>query len=140
MNAALVPLRFVIVAASLWLNRQQQPRVIDHLKEENRPLKTKPGDRRIGFTDAERRHLVIAAKALGRKALFELETLLGFIGKASLRRAIREHQAHYHAERNQGLDNKQHIAASSLRFSPEDHVSRRERLGGMLSLYYRKAA
>ena len=61
-------------------------------------------------------------------------------GEASLRRAIREYMAHYHVERNhQGLDNRL-IKPSTVVSLPQDRVHRRERLGGMLSYYYREAA
>ena len=66
MVATLFPLQYLVVTLALWLNRQQQE-VIDYLKEENRLLKAKHGDRRIQFTDAERRRLAIRAKAVGRK-------------------------------------------------------------------------
>ena len=57
-----------------------------------------------------------------------------------LRRAVREYVSHYHGERNhQGLDNQ---LIDSLPKDPltQGPVLRRERLGGMLSYYYRAAA
>ena len=63
-----------------------------------------------------------------------------FVGQASLRRAIGQYVAHYHCERNhQGLGNRllHPIAIPDERQHP---VRRRERLGGMLSYYYRQAA
>jgi transposase InsO family protein len=63
-----------------------------------------------------------------------------FLGEDSLRRAVREYVAHYHAERNhQGLGNA--IIAPVPR--PARTVGRvrcRERLGGMLRYYHREAA
>ena len=56
MGASRFPLQYLIAALALWLNRQQQE-VIDYLKEENRLLKEKLGDRKLHFTDAERRRL-----------------------------------------------------------------------------------
>ena len=75
MNAALFPLRYLLAASALWLNRQQQA-AIDYVKEENRLLKSKLGDRKLYFTDAERRRLAVRAKALGRKVLAKLDTLV----------------------------------------------------------------
>jgi putative transposase len=75
MVASRFPLQYLIAALALWLNRQQQD-VIDYLKEENQLLKAKLGDRKIQFTDAERRRLAIRAKALGRKLLSQLDTLV----------------------------------------------------------------
>jgi transposase InsO family protein len=63
-----------------------------------------------------------------------------FFGEASLRRAVREFIAHYHAERNhQGLGNRiiQPEKQSARASGP---VRCRERLGGMLRYYYRDAA
>ena len=58
---------------------------------------------------------------------------------AHLRRAILEYTNHYHEERNhQELDNELIVpseAANGVR-----KVSRRERLGGLFSFYYREAA
>ena len=65
----------MIATLAVWLNRQRQE-VIVCLKEENRLLKAKLGDQRIQFTDAERRRLAIRAKAIGRKLLSQLDTLV----------------------------------------------------------------
>ena len=61
-------------------------------------------------------------------------------GERSLRRALSEYVAHYHAERNhQGKDNV-------LLFPRDEQVRRgglvqcRERLGGLLRYYHREAA
>ena len=69
------PLQYIVAALALWLGRQQQA-AIDYLKEENRLLKEKLCDRKLDFTDAERRRLATKAKALGRKLLSELDTLV----------------------------------------------------------------
>jgi putative transposase len=75
MVSPLFPLQYMIAALALWLSRQQQE-VIDYLKEENRLLKEKLGDRKLHFTDAERRRLAARAKLLGRKILAQLDTLV----------------------------------------------------------------
>ena len=63
-----------------------------------------------------------------------------FMGEASLRYAIRWYLSHYHAERNhQGLDN-QLIAPGPEVGRTTGPVKRRDRLGGLLSYYYREAA
>ena len=62
------------------------------------------------------------------------------LGEHHLRRAVREYVSHYHGERNhQGLDNKliESLGKDTLTQGP---IQRRERLGGMLSYYYREAA
>ena len=63
-----------------------------------------------------------------------------FSGERSLRRAITEYLAHYHAERNhQGLDNRLIDPKVDVGGSDGD-VQCRERLGGMLRYYHRQAA
>ena len=62
------------------------------------------------------------------------------LGEGHLRRAVAEFVAHYHLERNrQGLEN-QLIVAPAEPANGNGPVVRRERLGGMLSFYYRRAA
>jgi phage regulator Rha-like protein len=59
---------------------------------------------------------------------------------ASLRRAVSESMAHYHAERNhQGLENRRIRACPRVAMN-NGQVHRRQRLGGMLNFHYRKAA
>ena len=61
-------------------------------------------------------------------------------GEASFRRARTEYVAHYHAERNhQGVDNRL-LEPSGTSSAANEAIYRRERLGGMLSYYYREAA
>ena len=63
-----------------------------------------------------------------------------FFGRKSLENAVREYVQHYHGERNhQGLGNEL--------IEPEDdteivagRIECRERLGGMLKYYHRRAA
>jgi putative transposase len=62
------------------------------------------------------------------------------LGEWHLRRAISEYMRHYHGERNhQGLDNTliDRISQDTDSLGP---VARPERLGGLLSFYYREAA
>ena len=62
------------------------------------------------------------------------------VGEASLRRAIDEFIVHYHSERNhQGLGNEL-IREPDRDGTADRPVRRRQRLGGMLSLYHRAAA
>ena len=75
MTDVFFPLKYLLVTAALWLNRQQQY-VIDYLKEENRLLKAKLGNRKLHFSDSERCRLAARAHALGRKALTQLDTLV----------------------------------------------------------------
>ena len=65
---------------------------------------------------------------------------MSFIGEASLRRAVAQFMAHYHAQRNhQGLGNRL-IRAEQPTVPLHRAVERRIRLGGMLSFYHYAAA
>lgn len=59
----------VIVAGIL---NEHQQRVIDYLKEENRVLREQPGNKQIRLTEFQRRRLAVLGKALGRKVLTEI--------------------------------------------------------------------
>jgi hypothetical protein len=68
-------LSFLLMIAAGWVHRRQLI-VIEFLQAENRLLKDRLRGRRIRFTDAERALLARKAKAVGRKALFELDTIV----------------------------------------------------------------
>ncbi len=62
------------------------------------------------------------------------------IGRASLIRALNSYELHYHSERNhQGLENKI-IAPEENVGASEGTIDCRERLGGLLNYYTRRAA
>jgi hypothetical protein len=75
----------MLIAVSGWMNHRQQL-VIDYLREENRVLREQLGGRRARLDDNQRRRVAVKAKALGRRALAEIativtpETLLAGIG------------------------------------------------------------
>ena len=80
---------------------------------------------------AERFVRSIKEECLDRMILF---------GEASLRRALTEYVAHYHAERNhQGVDNRL-LEPPVASIAANEAVYRHERLGGILNYYYREAA
>ena len=54
-----------------WVNRQQQD-VIDYLREEDRVLREHLGERRLRFTDDQRRRLALRGKKLGTKMLADV--------------------------------------------------------------------
>ena len=63
-----------------------------------------------------------------------------FFGENALKRALKEFTEHYHAERNhQGIGNNI-IAPGSHVGQTKGTIKRSERLGGILSYYYRDAA
>jgi hypothetical protein len=67
--------QFILVALAGWLNQQQQD-IVAYLSEENRVLREQLGGKRIRFTDDQRRRLAAKGKALGRKVLGEVCTLV----------------------------------------------------------------
>ncbi len=78
---------------------------------------------------AERFVLSIIRECLGRMI---------FVGESSLHRALRQFVTHYHAERpHQGLGNERVNGQTSTESS---QVMVRERLGGLLKHYHRRAA
>jgi hypothetical protein len=62
MRTLLDPLSFLVVSLSGWLNQHQQ-QVIHYLIEENRVLREQIGNRRMRFSDDQRRRLAVRAKA-----------------------------------------------------------------------------
>ena len=55
---------------------QRQLLVIDYLREENRILREQLDGRRLRLDDNQRRRLAVKAKALGRKALAEVASIV----------------------------------------------------------------
>jgi len=68
-------LTFLLMVVSGWVRRHQLI-IIGFLQAENRMLKERLRAKRIRFTDAERALLARKAKAVGRKALLELDTIV----------------------------------------------------------------
>ncbi len=68
-------LQFLMMFFAGWVNRSQQD-VIEYLQAENRVLREQQGDGRLLLTDGQRRRLARRAKAIGRKGLFEISTLV----------------------------------------------------------------
>ena len=80
---------------------------------------------------AERFVLSIKSECLNKLVL---------LGEQHLRRAVNEFFQHYHLERNhQGLDSRLLTAPTESR-NDNAPIARRERLGGLLNYYFRRAA
>jgi hypothetical protein len=75
MLSALNPLSFVIASVAGWLSENQQ-RSIEYLVEENRILREQIGDRKLRFTDNQRRRLAVRAKELSRSPLNRIATIV----------------------------------------------------------------
>lgn len=58
-----------------WMNRHQQM-AIDYLMEENRILKELHGDKRINFTNEQRKRLALKGRKLGLNGLRKVTTLV----------------------------------------------------------------
>ena len=54
MQAGLNPFSFLVVSVAGWINQRQQ-QLIEYLVEENRVLREQIGNRRMRFTDDQRR-------------------------------------------------------------------------------------
>ena len=68
-------LQFLMLIFVGWVNRSQQD-IIEYLQEENRILREQLGGKRLRFTDAQRRRLASKAKAIDRRGLFEIHTVV----------------------------------------------------------------
>jgi putative transposase len=68
-------LTFLLMVVSGWVHRRQLT-VIEFLLDDNRLLKERLRGKRIRFTDAERALLARKARAVGRRALLKLDTLV----------------------------------------------------------------
>jgi hypothetical protein len=66
---------FLVAILAGWINRHQAA-VIVYLQTENRALREQLGDRRVRWTDAQRRRLAEKARAVGRAALGQLNTVV----------------------------------------------------------------
>jgi transposase InsO family protein len=75
MATVLHPWQILVTAMAGWIGTQQDA-VIDYLREENRVLKQQLGRKRLRLTDAQRRRLAVRGKAIGRRALSEVASLV----------------------------------------------------------------
>jgi hypothetical protein len=75
MRTLLDPLSFLVVSLSGWMNQHQQ-QVIHYLIEENRVLREQIGNRRMRFSDDQRRRLAARAKAIGGSSSREIATIV----------------------------------------------------------------
>jgi putative transposase len=75
MRMFLDPFSFLVISLSGWMNQHQQ-HLIHYLIEENRVLREQIGNRRMRFSDDQRRRLAARAKKIGRKLLNEVATIV----------------------------------------------------------------
>jgi len=75
MNTVLQPWQFLLVFLAGWVNRRQQE-IIEFQNAQIRALMKKLGRKRILLTDDQWRVLAVKAKALGRRTLTQLTTIV----------------------------------------------------------------
>ncbi|MGB6044593.1 MAG: integrase core domain-containing protein [Pirellulales bacterium] len=75
MKFILQPWHLVLVALSSWVNQRQQ-QIIEFQNAEIEALLKKLGTKRVRLTDDQRRLLAVKGKAIGRKALMDLTTIV----------------------------------------------------------------
>ena len=75
MTPVLKPWQFMLLTLAGWINRSQQE-AIEYLRAENQVLAEQLKGKRLRLTDEQRRRLAIRGKALGRKLLGEVATLV----------------------------------------------------------------
>ena len=68
-------LHMVLAVFTGWLDRQER-QAIAYLMEENRVLRRQLGQRRLTFTDTDRRRLAVRGHRLGRQALRQISTIV----------------------------------------------------------------
>ncbi len=69
------PVEMMLFAIAGWLNEEQRHK-IEFLQEQVRVLQELNSSRRLRFTDDQRRRLAAKGKALGRRVLGELGTIV----------------------------------------------------------------
>jgi len=69
------PVEMMLFAIAGWLNEEQRHK-IEFLQEQVRVLRELNGDRRLRFTDDQRRRVAAKGKRLGRKVLRELGAIV----------------------------------------------------------------
>jgi putative transposase len=75
MALVLQPWQILVAAFAGWITREQDA-VIEYLREENRVLKQQLGRRRLRLTDDQRRRLAVRGKAIGRRALAAVASIV----------------------------------------------------------------
>src|SRR5438876_12306287 len=75
MRTAIDPFSFLVTSIAGWMNEHQH-HVIDYLMEENRVLREQIGNRRLRFSDDQRRRLAAKARKVGRKILAQVATIV----------------------------------------------------------------
>src|SRR4030095_14073 len=133
-------LSFLLMIAAGWVHRHQLI-VIEFLQAENRLLKDRLCGRRIRFTEAERFLLARKAKAVGRKALLELDTIVSPDTLSRWNRRLVAQKWNFAARRSAGRPGiKRHISELIVRMAQENPSWGYTRIQGALANLSHKAA
>ncbi len=148
MFVKLIALDFLLVAVAGLVN-EHQLQVIEYLLEENRILREMLGEKRLRFTDEQRRRLAVKAKLLGRALLNQVATIVTPDTLLRWHRQLIAMKWDYSSKHSPGrpriaetirrMDNELLTPLSSAG-SIDSELVCRERLGGMLKYYSRQAA
>ena len=140
MERPLSPLTFIIAVVSGWITREQLE-VLEFLREENRVLKRQLGKRRLKLTDEDRRRLAVRGKALGRKLLGEVasivtpDTILRWH-----RKLIAAKWTHPSKKRRERAEVMKEIAELTVRMAKENPSWGYRRIQGALAVVGRRVA
>ena len=69
------PFRFLLIAVAGWMN-QEQHQIVDYLREGNGVMRAQIFTPRLRLDDNKRRGLAVRAKALGRRVLHGVATIM----------------------------------------------------------------
>jgi hypothetical protein len=113
---------------------QHQQEVIEYLREENRVLREQLGNRRILFTDDQRRRLAVRAKVLSRKLLAEVAILVTPATLLAWHRKLIAQKYDGHEKRGPGRPRTgKSLEALVLRMAEENRSWGYRRIQGALS-------
>jgi hypothetical protein len=133
MRAAFDPFSFLVTSLAGWMN-QHQRLVIEFLMEENRVLREQIGDRRLRFSDDQRRRLAAKAKKLGRRVLAEVATIVTPETLLMWHRKLIAQKYDGSSFRSPGRrPTRKEIAALVVRMAEENHLWGYRRIQGALS-------
>jgi putative transposase len=127
------PIEFVVIAVAGWMNQRQQDAIV-YLRQENRVLREQLGERRLRFTDEQRRRLAVCGKRLGRKVLTEIATLVTPATLLGWHRKLIAQKYDGSASRKPGRPMKQNdVTALVIRMAQENRDWGYRRLEGALA-------
>ena len=120
MRVAFDPFSFLVTSLAGWMNQHQQ-HIIEFLMEENRVLREQIGDRRLRFSDNQRRRLAAKAKRLGRAVLAQVSTIVTAETLLAWHRKLIAQKYDGRSFRRPGrLPTRKEIAAVVLRMAEEN--------------------